>query len=129
MSAQGLELRLQQGQDRQGLLNPGVGVTFPRAGPGERFRINPSCLIVDVSVITYRSLSFFALGLVLFVVPGGPGPQNPGLERPDAQRRGRVDPASPPPGYYEATDRRSLRRQVRQALAAVKHALKGGRSS
>ena len=45
------------------------------------------------------TLLYAALGLIRIVVPGGPGPQNPGLERSDAERRGRVDPAHPPPGY------------------------------
>jgi hypothetical protein len=59
------------------------------------------------------TLLYAVFGLILIVVPGGPGPQNPGLERPDAERRGRVDPAHPPPGYYETHDRRPLRGHIR----------------
>ena len=86
-------------------------------------------IVANVPVINPRAVTFLVLGLVSSVVPGGPGPQNPGLERPDAQRRGRIDPASPPPGYYETRDRQTLRQQVREALTAIKSALTRRRST
>ena len=86
-------------------------------------------IVANVPVINPRAVTFLVLGLVSSVVPGGPGPQNPGLERPDAQRRGRIDPASPPPGYYETRDRHTLRQQVRQALVAIKSAMTSRRSN
>jgi len=80
-------------------------------------------------MITSRAVTFLALGLMWLIEPWGQGPQNPGLERPDAQRRGRIDPSSPPSGYYETRGGQSLRQQVSQLLAAVKAALTGRRSS
>jgi hypothetical protein len=75
-------------------------------------------------------LALLTLGLIWGVVPGGPGPQNPGLERPDAARRGRVDPAHPPAGYYETAERRHrLRGSVRRALGAARSALGKRRSN
>jgi len=49
-------------------------------------------------------MTFLILGLVASVVPGGPGPQNAGLERPDAQRRGRTIPEA----HLPATTKRAI---------------------
>jgi hypothetical protein len=53
------------------------------------------------------------------------GPPGSGGDREDAQRRGRLDPRNPPPGYYESHDRLPLRRRVREALAAARRKVTG----
>jgi hypothetical protein len=75
------------------------------------------------------TLLYAVFGLIRIVVPGGPGPQNPGLERADAERRGRVDPAHPPPGYYETHNRRPFRGHIRRLIAAARSALPKRRSN
>jgi hypothetical protein len=64
--------------------------------------------------------------LVWLVAPVDPGPPDRGGDRPDMQRRKRVDPSNPPDGYYESGSP-PLRQQVLRSLAAVRDKITGFR--
>jgi hypothetical protein len=54
------------------------------------------------------------------VVPADPGPPDRGGDRPDMQRRGRLDPRNPPAGYYASADELPLSSRVAAALRALR---------